>query len=50
MIWHLSYEDGLTGKEVGLNANDLEGCFDLSNLSNYKKYNNEVYDMALSAH
>ena len=31
LIWHLSFEDGLTGAEVGLNANDLEGCFSLSN-------------------
>jgi hypothetical protein len=31
LIWHLSFEDGLVGAEVGLNANDLEGCFDLSN-------------------
>lgn len=30
LIWHLSFEDGLVGAEVGLNANDLEGCFDLS--------------------
>jgi hypothetical protein len=31
LVWHLSFEDGLVGAEVGLNANDLEGCFDLSN-------------------
>jgi len=31
LIWHLSFIDGLVGAEVGLNANDLEGCFDLSN-------------------
>ena len=31
LIWHLSFEDGLTGAEVGLNAADLEGCYDLSN-------------------
>ena len=31
LIWHIAYEDGLMGKEVGLNANDLAGCFDLSN-------------------
>ena len=31
LIWHLSFEDGLVGAEVGMNANDLEGCFDLSN-------------------
>ena len=31
LIWHLSFEDGLTGAEVGANASDLEGCFSLSN-------------------
>ena len=31
LIWYLRYEDGLVGAEKGKNANDLEGCFDLSN-------------------
>lgn len=31
LIWYLRYQDGLTGAEVGMNANDLEGSFDLSN-------------------
>ncbi|MDF1695475.1 MAG: T9SS type A sorting domain-containing protein, partial [Saprospiraceae bacterium] len=31
LIWHLSFEDGLTGAEVGMNAADLEGCYELSN-------------------
>ncbi|MEX1188807.1 MAG: hypothetical protein WED33_06070, partial [Bacteroidia bacterium] len=31
LVWHLSFEDGLTGAEVGMNAEDLEGCFSLSN-------------------
>lgn len=31
LIWYLRYEEGLIGAEVGMNANDLEGCFDLSN-------------------
>lgn len=31
LIWHLRFEDGLEGAEVGLNANDLSGCFSLSN-------------------
>ncbi|WP_276166850.1 T9SS type A sorting domain-containing protein [Zobellia alginiliquefaciens] len=31
LIWHLRYEDGLQGAEMGLNANDLVGCYDLSN-------------------
>lgn len=29
-IWHLSYEDFLSGAEVGLSAVDIIGCFDLS--------------------
>jgi len=31
LVWHLSFEDGLMGAEVGANASDIEGCFDLSN-------------------
>ena len=31
LIWYLRFEDGLVGAEVGANANNLEGCFDLSN-------------------
>lgn len=31
LIWNLTFEDGLTGAEVGNNANQLAGCFDLSN-------------------
>jgi len=31
LIWHLRYEDGLVGLEPDLNANDLQGCYDLSN-------------------
>lgn len=31
LIWYLRYEDGLVGAAMGQNANDLEGCFDLSN-------------------
>ncbi len=31
LVWHLSFEDGLTGAEIGNNASDLEGCFSLSN-------------------
>jgi len=32
LIWHLAYEDGLTGTLVGNNATtDLAGCYDLSN-------------------
>lgn len=30
-IWHLTYEDGLTGLVAGQNASDLNGFFDLSN-------------------
>nr|WP_321236706.1 hypothetical protein [uncultured Psychroserpens sp.] len=31
LIWYLRYEDDLTGAEMGMNANDLAGTFDLSN-------------------
>lgn len=31
LVWHLMYEDGLQGAEVGANAADLDGCFELSN-------------------
>ena len=31
LIWHLSYEDGLQGVEVGNNTDHLVGCFSFSN-------------------
>ena len=31
LIWYLRYEDGLVGVGMGLNTNDLMGCFALSN-------------------
>jgi len=31
LVWHLAFEDGLQGAAMGSNANDLEGCFKLSN-------------------
>ena len=31
LVWHLSFNDSIAGLEVGMNANDLTGCFDLSN-------------------
>lgn len=31
LIWYLRFEDGLQGAAMGMNANDLDGCFDLSN-------------------
>ncbi len=31
IIWYIRYENGLTGKDVGNNLSDLDGCFDLSN-------------------
>ena len=31
LIWYLRFEDGLTGAMMGQNANNLQGCFDLSN-------------------
>ncbi len=30
-IWHLSFEDGMIGAQVGANARNLQGCFSLSN-------------------
>lgn len=30
-IWHIGYEQGTTGIEVGGNINQISGCFDLSN-------------------
>lgn len=30
-IWHIGYEQGTTGIEVGGNINQIVGCFDLSN-------------------
>jgi len=31
LIWNLSFITGLQGASVGLNANDLQGCYSLSN-------------------
>ncbi len=31
LVWHLSFEDGLTGAAVGNNASELDGCYSLSN-------------------
>ena len=31
LVWHLSFEDGLMGAQMGQNANNLDGCYDLSN-------------------
>ena len=31
LIWNLSFSGTLTGAELDMNANDLEGCFQLSN-------------------
>ncbi len=30
-VWHITYEDGLTGLEMGMNTDDLDGIFALSN-------------------
>jgi hypothetical protein len=30
LIWHLAYEEGLTGLETGMNVSGLAGCFDFS--------------------
>lgn len=47
LIWHLSFEDGLTGAEVGLNAGDLEGCFDLSNPITVTRLTGALCDLIL---
>ncbi len=44
LIWHLSFADGLTGAEVGANAGELEGCFDLSNPITVKRKTGEDCD------
>ena len=31
LVWYISYEEGLSGLEMGMNANDLDGLFVLSN-------------------
>ena len=31
LVWHLSYEDGLTGLSQGANTSGFQGCFSLSN-------------------
>lgn len=31
-IYHISYEDGLDGLEIGMDLDDLDGCHDLSNM------------------
>jgi len=31
LIWFLRYEEGLKGLEAGMNASNLDGCYDLSN-------------------
>ncbi len=31
LIWHITYEDGLTGLEAGMNVSDLTGFYALSN-------------------
>ena len=31
LIWRLASDGPITGAEVGLNANDIQGCFSLSN-------------------
>jgi len=31
LVWYLAYDGAIQGAEVGLNANDITGCFSLSN-------------------
>ena len=46
LVWHLSYED-IMNLEVGSNAGDLTGCFDLSNSISVTKY--EIIDNSESS-
>lgn len=41
-IWHISYEVGLTGKEIGNHLSDIEGCYDLSNSIKINKQTQEA--------
>jgi hypothetical protein len=38
LIWHLAYDESLTGASVGANAGDLGGCFSLSNPITVTRY------------
>ena len=49
LVWHLSYEDGLIGLEMGMNAGDLEGCFDLSNSIAVERNQPEGGDISIGA-
>jgi len=31
LVWHISYNDGLTGIEAGANVSDFDGCYGISN-------------------
>ena len=31
LVWHLAYDGNITGLAMGMNANNLQGCFSLSN-------------------
>ncbi len=36
-IWHITYEEGLTGLKAGMNVADLDGFYDLSNAIKVKR-------------
>jgi hypothetical protein len=38
LVWHLAHDGSLTGAAVGENANDLGGCFDLSNPISVRRF------------
>ena len=44
LIWHISYEDGIVGLEVGSNALEIEGCHDLSNALTVVRLTDEECD------
>ena len=31
LVWHIAYDGAITGLEVGMNTNNIQGCFSLSN-------------------
>ncbi|MEM7575187.1 MAG: CHRD domain-containing protein [Bacteroidota bacterium] len=48
LLWHISYEDDLSGLEVGANADDLEGCFSLSNFIQVNRISAEAGQIILA--
>ena len=45
-VWHLAFEDGLTGLTMGSNLSGFVGCYDLSNMIEVNRIDC-LYDLAL---